>query len=322
MRFIFRRALTALLTLLLVSFLCFVAFGVIPGDPAGLVLGTEASTAQIEALREKLYLNHNIIWRYFHWLSDFCTGNAGNSIRFHGAPVTELVRQRLPVSTALALVSLTFILIIAVPVSLFSVRMRESRRAAWLDRLINSLTAVGISIPNFFLGVLFIWIFGIAFRLFSPGAYIDYHENFPGFLASLCFPALAIALPGAALLTRFLRNALLHELSSPYVRTAFCKGAGFSTVLRRHVLPNTLVPSLAVLGMIIAEIFSGNIVIEQVFAIPGLGRLLLTAILSRDYALIQSLVVYISWTVVLVFALIDIAIQVIDPRIRLREINN
>jgi ABC-type dipeptide/oligopeptide/nickel transport system permease component len=229
--------------------------------------------------------------------------------------VAELIRQRLPVSAALAVMSLAFILIIGVPVSLLSVR-REGGAA---DRVINSFTALGISIPNFFLGVLFIWIFGVNFRLFSPGEYVDYRENFGGFIACLFFPGLAIALPNAALLVKIFRNSLLHELASPYVRTAVCKGAGFFLILRRHVLPNALVPSLAVLGMVIAEIFSGSIVIEQVFAIPGLGRLLLTAIMSRDYPLIQSLVLYIAWTVVVVHALVDIAIQIIDPRIRLGQ---
>ena len=313
MHFILRRTGLALLTLFLVSFFCFIAFGVIAGDPASLLLGTEASAEQIEALREELGLNNNIISRYFQWLIDFCSGNAGNSLRFNGEAVAELIKQRLPASAALAVLALVFILIIAIPVSLLSVRRSGGR----LDRFINSFTALGISIPNFFLGLLFIWIFGVTFRLFSPGVYVDHRENFGAFLACLCFPALAIALPNAALLVKIFRASLLHELASPYVRTAFCKGAGFPAVLCRHVLPNALVPSLAVMGIIIAEIFSGNIVIEQVFTIPGLGRLLLTAIMSRDYPLIQSLIVYIAWTVVIIHTLVDIAVQIIDPRIRL-----
>jgi len=317
--FIFRRAGLALLTLFLVSFLCVVAFGVIAGDPASLLLGTEAGAEQLEALREELGLNKNIISRYGLWLRDFISGDAGNSIRFRGEPVSALIRGRLPTSVALALLSLFFVLLIAIPVSLLSARRGESRLDHFIDRFINSLVAAGVSIPNFFLGLLFIWIFGIGFKLFSPGVYVDYSENFFGFIACLCFPALAIALPNAAVLIKFLRNSLMHELASPYVRTALCKGAAFSTVLRRHVLPNALVPTLAVLGLIIAEIFSGSIVIEQVFAIPGIGRLLLSAITSRDYPLIQGLVLYIAWTVVLVHALIDIAIQVIDPRIRLGQ---
>jgi peptide/nickel transport system permease protein len=314
-RFILRRAGLAFLTLLLTSFFCFMAFGVIAGDPASLLLGTEAGAEQLDALREELGLNRGVFPRYFQWLADLCSGNAGNSIRFRGEPVAGLIRQRLPISAALAFISFVFILIIGVPVSLFSVR-REGGRA---DRLINSLTALGISVPNFFLGILFIWIFGVTFRIFRAGEYVGFRENFGGFIACLCFPGLAIALPNAALLVKFLRASLLHELASPYVRTAVCKGAGFSLILRRHVLPNAAVPTLAVLGMIISEIFSGSIVIEQVFAIPGLGRLLLTAIMSRDYPLIQILVLYIAWTVVLVHALVDIAIQIIDPRIRLGQ---
>ena len=315
MHFILRRACLAIVSLFLVSFICFTAFDVIAGDPASLLLGTEASAEQLAALREEMGLNNNAIHRYFKWLIDFCSGDAGNSLRFRGEPVAGLIQSRLPVSAALALMSLLFVLLIAVPTALFSAR----REGGSIDRLINSCVAIGISVPNFFLGILFIWVFGVSFSLFRPGLFIDYSESMAGFLACLCFPALAIALPNAALLAKFLRNALLQELTGAYVRTALCKGAKFTTVLRRHILPNALVPSLAVLGMIVAEVFSGSIIIEQVFNIPGLGRLLLTAIMSRDYPLIQSLVVYMAWVVVLVHALIDIAIQVIDPRIRLGQ---
>jgi ABC-type dipeptide/oligopeptide/nickel transport system permease component len=186
-----------------------------------------------------------------------------------------------------------------------------------MDRIINSIAALGISVPNFFLGILIIWLFGVGFRLFSPGVFIDYRESLPGFLVSLFFPALAITLPNAAFLIKFLRNSMQQELSKDYVRTAFCKGAVFSRIIRHHILPNTLVPLLAIMGIILTEIFSGSIIIEQVFAIPGIGRLLISAIMSRDYPLIQSLVVYIAWTVTLIHAFIDIAVQIIDPRIRL-----
>jgi ABC-type dipeptide/oligopeptide/nickel transport system permease component len=176
-----------------------------------------------------------------------------------------------------------------------------------------------VSVPNFFLGVLFIWIFGIGLRLFSAGVYVDYRTDFAGFIHSLLFPALAIAIPNAAILAKFLRTSLIKEQRSDYVRTARGKGASASYTLRRHVLRNALVPSITVMGMIIAEILSGSIVIEQVFAIPGIGRLLITAITSRDYPLIQTLVVYIAFVVILANTLVDIVIQIVDPRIRLER---
>ena len=323
MNFIFRRLGIALLTVVLVSFLSFIAFDIIPGDPVSVILGTEASSEQIAALREELGLDRNIFVRYIFWLKNFCSGNPGNSIRFRGEPVAAMIQERLPVSIALAVLSLVFILLIAVPVSVFSVQPHRNtahkrfHAGTIIDRIINALTAFGVSIPGFFLGVLFIWIFGISFKWFIPGVYTPYQENFFGFISSLVFPALAVAIPNAAVLIKFLRSNLLHELKSDYVRTVRSKGAGSAYTLHRHALKNALIPTLAVLGMIIAEIFSGSIVIEQVFTIPGIGRLLIAVIRSHDFPVIQALVVYIAWTVVIANTLVDIAIQMIDPRIRL-----
>jgi ABC-type dipeptide/oligopeptide/nickel transport system permease component len=313
LNFVLRRLAVALITLFLVSVLSFLAFSVIRGDPASLILGTEASAGQVAALREEMGLNRSLPARYLVWLTGFLTGNLGNSVRYRGESISAMIMDRLPVSFALALLSLFFILLIAIPVSLFSVRREEGIA----DRLVNAFTALSVSVPGFFLGVLFIWIFGIGARLFSPGVYIDYRISFAGFAASLCFPALAIAIPNAAILIKFLRYSLFKEQRSDYVRTARSKGGSWPLVLRRHALRNALVPSITVLGMIIAEVFSGSIVIEQVFTIPGIGRLLIAAITSRDYPLIQTLVVYIAAVVVIANTLVDITIQIIDPRIRL-----
>ncbi|MDR0583132.1 MAG: ABC transporter permease [Treponema sp.] len=313
MNFILRRLAIALVTLFLVSVFSFLAFSVIRGDPASLILGTEASAEQVAALRAGMGLDRSIGARYLSWLAGFFTGRLGNSVRYRGESISAMIADRLPISFALALLSLFFILLIAVPLSLFSVR----REGGLADTLANAFTALSISVPAFFLGVLFIWIFGVKAGLFRPGVYIDYRQNFPGFIACLCFPALAIALPNAAVLVKFLRSSLYKELRSDYVRTARSKGGDRSLVLRRHALRNALVPSITVLGMVVAEVFSGSIVIEQVFTIPGIGRLLISAIRSRDYQLIQTLVVYIAGVVLIANTLVDIVIQIIDPRIRL-----
>jgi ABC-type dipeptide/oligopeptide/nickel transport system permease component len=313
LHFALKRICTALITLFLVSIFSFIAFSVIRGDPASLILGIDATPEQLTAFREEMGLNRSPPIRYLEWLGNFFTGNLGNSFRFQGEAVSDLVLERLPVSFFLALLSLFFIVLIAVPVSLFSVR-RENGIAS---RVVNICTAIGISVPNFFLGVLFIWSFGIGLRLFTTGMYVDYHTSFIGFIGYLIFPALAVAIPNAAILVKFLRSSLFKEQHSDYVRTAYSKGASLSIVLRRHALRNAVIPSITVLGMITAEIFSGSIIIEQVFAIPGIGRLLITAIGSRDYPLIQTLVMFIASIVVIANTLVDIAIQVIDPRIRL-----
>jgi ABC-type dipeptide/oligopeptide/nickel transport system permease component len=313
LRFILRRLAVACIILFLVSVLSFLAFSVIRGDPASLVLGTEATGEQLAALREEMGLNRSVPERYLRWLGNFFTGNLGNSLRFRGEAISAMILSRLPVSFTLALLSLLFVIAISVPVSLCS----AYRERSFADRLANILTAVNISIPGFFLGVLYIWIFGVGLRFFSPGVYVDYREDFAGFVRCLIFPALAIATPNAAVLTKFLRSSLFREQQSDYVRTARSKGAGRSLALRRHALRNALVPSIAVMGMIVAEVFSGSIVIEQVFTIPGIGRLLIAAVGSRDYPLIQTLVVYITGVVVIANTLADIAIQIVDPRIRL-----
>jgi ABC-type dipeptide/oligopeptide/nickel transport system permease component len=311
--FIFRRLAAGLVTLFLVSVFCFLAFSVIRGDPASLILGTEASAEQVAALRAEMGLDRGLAQRYRDWLCSFLTGNLGNSVRYRGESISALILDRLPVSCALALLSLLFIMVLAIPLSLITVH----REGGAVDKIMNTLTAVGVSFPSFFLGVLFIWLFGVGLRLFSPGVYIDYRGNFLGFIGCLLFPALAIAVPNAAIVTKFLRSSLFKEQRSDYIRAARSKGASRGLALRRHALRNAAVPSIALLGMVVAEVFSGSIVIEQVFTIPGIGRLLIAAITSRDYPLIQTLVVYIAAVVIIANTLADIAIQIVDPRIRL-----
>ncbi|MDR0451461.1 MAG: ABC transporter permease [Treponema sp.] len=314
MGFVGKRLAVTILTLFLVSFLSFAAFSVIPGDPALLALGTEASDEQLAALRTEMGLDRGYFERYFSWLGKFLTGALGSSSRFRGQSISALVAERLPVTFSLAFLSLALILILSVPLAILSVKKENGVT----DRLLNTLTALTISFPGFFLGILFIWIFGLVFRLFVPGAYVDYRDNFPSFLAYLFFPALTVAIPNAAILVKFLRGAIFRQLKSDYVRTALSKGNTRRGVLRGHVLKNAAIPAITTLGMIVAEIFSGSIVIEQVFGIPGIGRLLIASISSRDFAMVQTLAVYIAFVVVLANTLADIAIRIVDPRIRFR----
>jgi ABC-type dipeptide/oligopeptide/nickel transport system permease component len=315
MGFIGKRLVTTVLTLILVSILTFGASRLIPGDTALLSLGVEASQERLEAMRAEMGLDRSLPAQYFSWLYKFLTGRLGGSARFRGASVSELILRRFPVTLSLAGLSFVFIVLIALPVSLLSVKKEKSLS----DRIVTTLTAFGISIPGFFLGVLFIWIFGVLLRLFVPGAYIAYEEYRAAFSRYLVFPALTIALPNAALVVKFLRSSIFREFQSGYVRTARSKGAGRGHILRRHVLKNACLPAITLLGMITGEILSGSIVIEQVFSIPGIGRLLIASIAARDYPVIETLVVYIAFAVILANTLADILIQIIDPRIRLTE---
>ena len=315
MGFIGRRLAVSLVTVFLVSILTFTAFRLIPGDPALLSLGIEADAEQLAILRAEMGLDKSLHEQYLSWLGGFLTGQLGNSARFRGIPIFQMIHERLPVTFSLAGLSLVFIILISVPVSLISVK----KERPILNRIVVSLTALGISTPGFFMGILFIWVFGILFRIFVPGAYVSYTEDIPGFIGSLIFPALAIAIPNAALVIKFLRSSILKELQSDYVRTARSKGGNRSHILKGHVLKNASLPVITLLGMIIGEIFSGSIVIEQVFGIPGLGRLLLTSITGRDFLVIETLMIYIAFVVIMANTLSDIALQIIDPRIRLTK---
>jgi len=312
LNFILRRIVIALITVFLVSILCFLAFSVIRGDPASYLAGINASQEQLSALREEMGLNKNVITRYLEWLSGFISGRTGAALSFRGEAISSLIAKRIPVTITLSLLSLFFVLLISIPVSLLTV----NREGGILDGVVNFFTAAGLSTPGFFMGLLFIFIFGFGLKLFIPGEYIDYSKNFLGFIRCLCFPALAISIPNAAILVKFLRGSLFAELRSEYVTTARSKGADGLYILRKHVLKNALLPAVTIFAMIIAEVFSGSIIIEQVFTIPGIGRLLISAISSRDYPLIQSLMVYIAFIIIIANTLADIAIMVIDPRIR------
>jgi ABC-type dipeptide/oligopeptide/nickel transport system permease component len=309
--FIGKRLSITVVTLFLVSLLTFLAFALIPGDPALTALGIEAEEEQIQALRVEMGLDQSLPRQYIGWLGKFLTGNLGNSARFRGASVSGMILERLPVTFSLAALSLVFMILIAVP----AVLAPAQREGGGLDHAVNALTALSISFPGFFLGVLFIWIFGILLRFFIPGAYVDYRQDPPAFAAYLVFPALALALPNAAVLVKFLRAQVLQQLRQDYVRSALARGAGRRRILYGHVLKNAVIPGVTLLGMIVGEIFAGSIMIEQVFGIPGIGRLLISSITSRDYSMVQTLAVYTAFIVVLANTLADILIRIIDPRI-------
>ena len=314
-RFAVRRLTITALTLFLVSLFSFAAFRIIPGDAAVLALGVEATEAQVQTLRAEMGLDKSFPQQYAAWLANFFTGNLGNSARFMGASVSGLIMERLPVTITLAALSFLFIVMIAVPVSFLSVKKENSK----LDRIVTTLTALNISVPGFFLGIIFIWIFGLTFKLFIPGAFVRLAVNPAAFFAYLVFPALAIALPNAALVVKFLRASIFREFNSDYARTAKSKGASRAHILMRHVIKNSSLPAITLLGMITGEILSGSIVIEQVFGIPGIGMLLIAGINARDFIVTQTLIIYIAFTVILANTFADIILQAIDPRIRLAE---
>ena len=316
MKYFMKKLITLIMTLFLVSVAAFLAFQIIPGDVVMSILGTEATPEREEQLREELGLNKPPVERYFNWVTDVLRGDLGESYRFSKnmnemMPVAELIGDKLPVTLWLAAVSLVLIVVIAIPLGVLWARSGSR----FLDAVLGVVTQISMAIPSFFLGILVTYLFGIVLKFFAPGSYISYQEDFRGFLKYLLFPALSIAVPKIAMTARFLRNAMLTELQSDYVRTAYSKGCTKRRVMYGHVLRNAMMPVVTFLGMIIAEIVAGSIVIEQVFGLPGIGRLLISSISTRDFPVVEILILYITFVVIFVYFLVDILYRVIDPRI-------
>ena len=316
MKYLVKKIVTLIMTLFLVSVLAFLAFQIIPGDVVTSILGTETTPEREEALREELGLNDPPVLRYLHWAGGVLRGDFGESYRYSKnmnqmMPVAELIGDKLPVTLWLAALSLVLILVTSIPLGVFWARTKS--RA--LDVIFGVTTQAAMAIPSFFLGVLVTYLFGILLKCFAPGGYISYEKDFPGFLGYLFFPALSVAIPKIAMTARFLRNSMLTESRADYVRTAYSKGCTESRVAYGHILRNAMMPVVTFLGMIIAEIVAGSIVIEQVFSLPGIGRLLISAVSTRDFPVVEILILYITFVVIFVYFLVDVLYRVIDPRI-------
>ena len=316
MRYLGKKIITLIMTLFLVSVAAFLAFQIIPGDVVTSILGTEATPEREEQLREELGLDKPPLERYVSWVNDVAHGDFGVSYRYSKnmnemMSVKELIGDKLPVTLWLAALSLVFIVLVSIPLGVLWARSSNH----FLDGLLGVITQFSMAIPSFFLGVLVTYLFGIVFKLFTPGGYVSYKENFSGFLGYLVFPALSIAIPKIAMTARFLRNSMLSELKADYVRTAYSKGCTDKRVMYLHVLRNALMPVITFMGMMIAEILAGSIVIEQVFGLPGIGRLLISSVSTRDFPVVEILILYITFVVIFVYSLVDILYRLIDPRI-------
>ncbi len=295
----------------IVSALAFLAFQVIPGDPATKMLGTEATPEAVQALRHELGLDQPIPVRYWNWLTDFLKGDMGVSYSYR-MPVTDMVAQKLPITALLAIVSFFFTVILSIPLGILA----GSVRSRALDSVFTIIDQVVMSIPSFFIGILFCYLFGIVFHLFIPGSFVSYTVSWPGFLVYLIFPALAISIPRIAMTVKMLRGSILNELGQDYVRTARSRGASRRQILRRHVLRNAMIPVITFLAVSAAEIMTSCIIIEQVFTIPGIGRLLLASISNRDFPVVQAIVVILAAWIVIVNFIADLLNQLVDPRLR------
>ena len=313
MKYIVKKIITLIITLLIVSLLAFLAFQIISGDPATAKLGTNATPESLAALRHAMGLDRPVYVRYFEWIRNFLRWDFGTSYSY-SMPVTEMLADKLPVTFALTLLSFVFLVVFSIPLGILAAK----HKGGLFDRIITVTDQVVMSIPAFFIGILFCYLFGILFRLFIPGQFVSFSESPGRFLGYLIFPALAIAIPRIAMTVKMLRASILEESGRDYVRTAYSRGNSAATALHRHVLKNALVPIITFIAVSMAEIVAGSIIIEQVFTIPGIGRLLLSSISNRDYPVVQAIVVLIAFWVVLVNFLADMLYQLVDPRIRLK----
>jgi len=309
--FFARRFLTAIVSVLLASVVVFSALLAVPGDPAEVILGLNASPEALTALRHQLGLDEPPAQRYVQWLGGILHGDFGESLNYQ-KPVGALIRDRLGVSVPLSLGAALVACLIALPLGILA----ALRRGTALDPLITASSQVGAAIPSFWLGLMLILLFAVRLHWLPAGGFAGWHADPLRSLRSLVLPVVALGLGQAAVITRMTRAAMLEELDQDYVRTAHAKGLAARRVVLLHALRNALVTIVTIFGLSLTNVFIGSIIIEQVFALPGMGRLVLTAIGARDFPLLQGEILVYAATIVALSFLVDISYGLLDPRIR------
>ena len=308
-----RRALSLLLALIAASVVIFVMLQAVPGDPAAFMLGMNASEDAVAALRAELGLEGPLAVRYLAWISGMLGGDFGTSYTYR-VPVAELVSERIVVSAPLAVMALVLSTVIAIPVGLIA----AARRGGVADWGIMGGTQLGIAVPNFWFAMILVLVFAVKLRWVSAGGFPGWDAGlWPG-VRALLLPAIALALPQASILARVLRSALLDTLDQDYIRTARAKGLSRRATVVRHALRNAMIPVLTILGLQFSFLLAGAIIIENVFFLPGLGRLIFQGITQRDLIVVQSVTMVLVFAVILVTFLVDLAYTVADPRLRRR----
>lgn len=315
MRYALRKILSTLIIICIISFITFGAFQLLPGNPVDIILGVDADPMQAAALKKELGLDIPLFQRYLNWITGLLRGDMGTSIRYR-MPVADILNKSLPVTVALSVMSLAITIVFVVPISILLAKYNKKKIAVF----ISSLTQIGVAIPSFWLGVLLSMVFAIIFKVLPSGDYVPFSVNPIESVKSLLLPSIAISMGTSAVVIRYLKNTLLDQLSLDYVRTAKSKGLNENQVLYRHVLKNALLPTITILGMIVADILGGSIIIENVFNLPGIGTLLTSGVGHRDFILVQGLTFYMTLTVILINLFVDIISMAIDPRINLKKV--
>jgi peptide/nickel transport system permease protein len=314
LRYTLTRLTSLILSLVAASVVIFAAIEVLPGDPASVMLGVNAQEDTLAALRTELGLDQAPVERYLTWVSGMVHGDFGVSYTYR-TPVAQMIVDRLQVSLPLALYALALTVLIAFPVGIWA----ASRRGSIADVSVMGLTQLGVAIPNFWFAMLMVLVFAINLQWFSAGGFTGWGEGPLLAIKSLTLPAIALALPQASILARVMRSALLDTLSEDFIRTARAKGLTRRQALWRHALRNAMIPVLTIIGMQFSFLLAGGIIIENVFYLPGLGRLIFQAISARDLIVVESVVMLLVFAVVMVNFMVELAYAFVDPRLRVRR---
>ncbi|TYB89305.1 ABC transporter permease [Oceaniovalibus sp. ACAM 378] len=310
-RYVLSRLTSLAISLIVASLVIFLVVEVAPGDPASYMLGVNARPDTVAALRIELGLDASKPQRYLSWVSGMVTGDFGTSYTYR-SPVADMIGDRLWISLPLALYALALSTLIAFPAGIYA----ASRRGGAGDTAVMGATQLGIAIPNFWFAMLMVLVFAIKLRWFSAGGFPGWERGFWGGIKALTLPAVALALPQAAILARIMRSSLLDMLGEDFIRTARAKGLSRRQALWRHALRNALIPVLTIIGLQFSFLLAGAIIIEQVFFLPGLGRLVFQSISQRDLIVVESVVMLLVFAVITVNFIVDLAYAAVDPRLR------
>ncbi|MEV0085121.1 ABC transporter permease [Saccharopolyspora sp. NPDC050642] len=306
------RRLAAMVPLLfLVSLIVFGLVLLVPGDPAITIAGENATQAQIEATRERLGLNDSLLEQYWRWASHAVQGDLGTSM-FSNRGVSGAIAERFPATVSLTAVAIVMALLISVPAAVAA----ATSRGRWLDRFATVGTSVGVAMPNFWLGLLLATALALNLRLLPATGYVPLDDDPVAWLAHLLLPGFTLGLAAAAELTRQLRSSLIDVFDQDYLRTARAKGLRTTSVIAKHALKNAATPVVTVLGMRISVLLGGTVVVEQIFGIPGLGQLAITAVLQRDLPMVQGVVVVTAVMVMLANLAVDLSYGYLNPKVR------
>ena len=313
LRYALKRFLSLAISLVVASMVIFLVIEVAPGDPASYMLGINAQPDTVAALRAELGLDQSKFARYVSWVSGMMVGDFGTSYAYR-TPVADMIGERLWVSLPLALYALTLSTVIAFPAGIYA----ASRRGQMGDTAVMGATQLGVAIPNFWFAMICVLIFAIKLRWFSAGGFPGWDKGMLNGIKALTLPAIALALPQAAILARVMRSSLLDMLGEDFIRTARAKGLTRRQTLWRHALRNAMIPVLTIIGLQFSFLLAGAIIIEQVFFLPGLGRLVFQSISARDLIVVESVVMLLVFAVITVNFVVDLAYAAVDPRLRAR----